>query len=116
MMKTVYHGSAEVIEKPVFGKDRAFKDFGKGFYCTEDIDLAREWSVSRDHDGYANIYGIDTAGLDILDLNGRGYCILHWLSVLLENRTFIAEGDLAEERSEERRVGKECRSRWSPYH
>ena len=22
----------------------------------------------------------------------------------------------AEERSEERRVGKECRSRWSPYH
>src|SRR3712207_9575237 len=24
--------------------------------------------------------------------------------------------DLAEARSEERRVGKECRSRWSPYH
>src|SRR5260370_2354847 len=24
--------------------------------------------------------------------------------------------DLADERSEERRVGKECRSRWSPYH
>ena len=23
---------------------------------------------------------------------------------------------LAQERSEERRVGKECRSRWSPYH
>ena len=23
---------------------------------------------------------------------------------------------LAERRSEERRVGKECRSRWSPYH
>jgi len=23
---------------------------------------------------------------------------------------------LARERSEERRVGKECRSRWSPYH
>ena len=29
-----------------------------------------------------------------------------------------AEGEAAEEtvRSEERRVGKECRSRWSPYH
>ena len=24
--------------------------------------------------------------------------------------------DLTAERSEERRVGKECRSRWSPYH
>src|SRR5437773_2056848 len=26
------------------------------------------------------------------------------------------EGDVDEPRSEERRVGKECRSRWSPYH
>ena len=26
------------------------------------------------------------------------------------------EGFAAAERSEERRVGKECRSRWSPYH
>ena len=24
--------------------------------------------------------------------------------------------ELVEKRSEERRVGKECRSRWSPYH
>ena len=24
--------------------------------------------------------------------------------------------DLVDDRSEERRVGKECRSRWSPYH
>ena len=30
----------------------------------------------------------------------------------LESRARIA----AETRSEERRVGKECRSRWSPYH
>ena len=28
----------------------------------------------------------------------------------------IIEEELAETRSEERRVGKECRSRWSPYH
>ena len=27
-----------------------------------------------------------------------------------------ARGIITEERSEERRVGKECRSRWSPYH
>ena len=26
------------------------------------------------------------------------------------------DGELADDRSEERRVGKECRSRWSPYH
>ena len=28
----------------------------------------------------------------------------------------IIIGQAAEFRSEERRVGKECRSRWSPYH
>ena len=27
-----------------------------------------------------------------------------------------ASGTIGTERSEERRVGKECRSRWSPYH
>ena len=27
-----------------------------------------------------------------------------------------SEIDLIQQRSEERRVGKECRSRWSPYH
>ena len=28
----------------------------------------------------------------------------------------VAEQELVDARSEERRVGKECRSRWSPYH
>ena len=28
----------------------------------------------------------------------------------------IPLAELTEDRSEERRVGKECRSRWSPYH
>src|SRR5258708_29788716 len=30
--------------------------------------------------------------------------------------TFTANPHTIERRSEERRVGKECRSRWSPYH
>src|SRR2546427_12722365 len=36
-----------------------------------------------------------------------------------DRRTFMAlhiRGPFASHRSEERRVGKECRSRWSPYH
>src|SRR5260370_11749458 len=31
-------------------------------------------------------------------------------------RAYLLKGLLRKERSEERRVGKECRSRWSPYH
>src|SRR3990172_7915287 len=30
--------------------------------------------------------------------------------------SFALLGDLTAQRSEERRVGKECRSRWAPYH
>ena len=30
--------------------------------------------------------------------------------------TYMSEWDNQRQRSEERRVGKECRSRWSPYH
>ena len=32
------------------------------------------------------------------------------------NRLTVDEFKKADKRSEERRVGKECRSRWSPYH
>ena len=37
----------------------------------------------------------------------------------MKKRIWIREGDVIlvkRSRSEERRVGKECRSRWSPYH
>ena len=34
------------------------------------------------------------------------------LSITVEDRQLVIRG----RRSEERRVGKECRSRWSPYH
>ena len=45
--------------------------------------------------------------------NIRYFGELHGLpTALIEERTRL----LAEARSEERRVGKECRSRWSPYH
>ena len=32
------------------------------------------------------------------------------------NRYYAENVAMQENRSEERRVGKECRSRWSPYH
>ena len=40
------------------------------------------------------------------------------IAALLENPRFVAQNRefTVYTRSEERRVGKECRSRWSPYH
>ncbi len=92
---TIFHGSNHVIEKPVWGEGNPHNDYGLGFYCTESLELAKEWGVSDEADGFANEYELDTAGLDFLNLNGGDYCILHWLAVLLENRTFRISGDIA---------------------
>src|SRR2546426_6950804 len=40
----------------------------------------------------------------------------HRVAVHLTDARDRIEAEPARERSEERRVGKECRSRWSPYH
>ena len=90
----IYHGSEHIIEKPEFGKGKPYNDYGRGFYCTEYIDLAKEWACDEKHGGYANKYSLNTDGLNILDLNGKDYCILHWLSVLLANRKFTLDTDI----------------------
>ena len=38
------------------------------------------------------------------------------LNVINDAKKQAAKDSFYENRSEERRVGKECRSRWSPYH
>ncbi|WP_278567608.1 DUF3990 domain-containing protein [Amedibacillus dolichus] len=84
----LYHGSNEKIENPVFGKGKAYNDYGRGFYCSEHIELAKEWSCNEGVDGFANRYELDTSGLKILNLSSEEYTILHWLALLVENRRF----------------------------
>lgn len=91
----IFHGSSHIIERPTWGVGNPFNDYGLGFYCTESLELAKEWGASDEADGFANEYELNTAGLDILNLNGGDYTILHWLAVLLENRTFRVSGDIA---------------------
>lgn len=82
----LYHGSNEKIEKPLLGKGKIYNDYGQGFYCTEHIELAKEWSCNEGLDGFANAYEFDTSGLKILNLSSEEYTILHWLALLMENR------------------------------
>lgn len=100
MIKTLYHGSANIIEKPVFGFGKTYNDYGLGFYCTDSLQMAKEWAASKDQDGFANCYEMECDGLDILDLNAPDYCILHWLGILLQNREFDIPSALALEAKE----------------
>ena len=75
----LYHGSPEIIEKPIYGKGKAYNDYGKGFYCTENLELAKEWACTEGVDGYANQYEIEIYNLRISNLSADEYTILHFL-------------------------------------
>ena len=90
----IYHGSHNIVETPTFGKGNPDNDYGLGFYCTEHLNLAQEWACDQIAGGYANKYELDTSGLKILDLNGKEYSIIHWISVLLKNRKVTLSSDI----------------------
>ena len=92
---TLYHGSSLSTEHPEFGKGNPFNDYGPGFYCTETLELAKEWACSMAQDGFANRYSFRTDGLSILNLSDGNYNILNWLSILLMNRKFNLSSDIA---------------------
>lgn len=68
-----------------------------GFYCAQELNLAKEWAVSEEQDGYANEYRMDMTGLDVLDLSKENFTILHWIAILLQNRVFDIQSDFGEE-------------------
>lgn len=85
----IYHGSKDIIEKPEFGKGNQKNDYGLGFYCTENVELAKEWACSNNEtNGYANQYEIDLSDYKVLDLREEKYSILNWMALLLKFRTF----------------------------
>lgn len=96
----LYHGSTNIIDLPVFGAGKAADDYGRGFYCTESPELAREWACAKGTDGFANIYQFDLSGLRILDLNSGKYSILTWLAILAKYRTYWENGNISREAKE----------------
>lgn len=84
----LYHGSFEIVKNPLYGKGKIYNDYGQGFYCTESLEIAKEWACIENVDGYCNKYEIDLANLSILNLSLEKYSILHWLALLVENRKF----------------------------
>ena len=84
------------MPRPLWGKGKPNNDYGRGFYCTEDIEMAREWACKgKEPPGFANAYELATEGLKILDLSSPDYTVLNWMAVLLANRTFDLDTDIA---------------------
>lgn len=93
----IYHGSKFIIENPKYGVGNKKNDYGLGFYCTENIELAKEWAcINNESNGYANKYQIDITDLRILDLTDKNYSILNWLAILVNFRTFDTNNPISE--------------------
>lgn len=96
-MRKIYHGSVKIIEQPVYGAGRKDNDYGGGFYCTEDIELAKEWAAADERGGFVNCYEVEEAGMSFLDLqqmpeekssfSAEERLVLQWMAVLLDNRS-----------------------------
>lgn len=97
MKKILYHGSENIIERPEYNKGARTNDYGRGFYCTEEIELAKEWACKRQQNGYVNKYELDMAGLNVMNLNDPQYSILNWLAHLAAHRTYWQNGSIAAE-------------------
>jgi hypothetical protein len=100
MKQTIYHGSEFILKNPEYGKGVRNNDYGRGFYCTESLELAKEWACAKGTNGYANLYEIELDDLEILHLGSNNYNILNWLALLAENRTYWQKGSISEEAKE----------------
>lgn len=82
----LYHGTPDKVVVPTYGKGEDRHDYGRGFYLTESIDLAKEWAVCRPDktNGYVHKYRLNTDGLKILDFQEMG--VLPWLAELMKHR------------------------------
>ena len=65
----LFHGSPNKEIVPVYGRGEDRHDYGKGFYLTENIELAKEWAVCRPNEanGWVHKYKLEIDGLKILD-------------------------------------------------
>ena len=94
-------------------------DFGD-FQCNDAMALARQLRKPPRQIAEEALKAVDKPSfITSVQVAGAGF-----INIQVDNRwlaeSLIAQTNLAElgipQRSEERRVGKECRSRWSPYH
>lgn len=90
----LHHGSSRVIKAPQIGVGNTDNDYGQGFYCTNELSLAKEWACRTGGNSFVNNYHFDSSNLKILDLTSDNYSVLHWITILLENRKFAVYNDI----------------------
>lgn len=89
------HGSNHIITTPKLSLGKEHNDYGRGFYCTETPEMAKEWACKENENGFVNEYAFNTDGLNVLNLLDGHHTILNWMALLLKNRIFTLEDEIA---------------------
>ena len=82
----LYHGTPNKKVNPVYGGGEDRHDYGRGFYLTENVELAKEWAVCRpdEENGWVHKYELDCTNLKVLDFQEKD--VLSWLAELMKHR------------------------------
>lgn len=82
----LYHGSVNKEFIPQYGLGEEKHDYGRGFYLTRNMELAKEWAVCNPNstNGWVHKYTLDCDKLRILDFEEFG--ILAWIAELMKHR------------------------------
>mgnify|MGYP002518803992 FL=1 len=89
------HGTDHIIKAPDYSLGKPHNDYGQGFYCTEVLEMAREWACKENKDGFVNEYNFNTDGLNVLNLLDGKHSVLNWIALLLKNRIFTLQDEIA---------------------
>jgi len=100
-MRTLYHGSREIVELPEIRVQKFHKDFYWGFYCTEFENQAVRWATRFGKSGIVNVYSFD----EPVDLSVKYFPEMsdEWLDFIAACRTGkphnydVVEGPMADD-------------------
>lgn len=84
---TIYHGNKVENVVPTYGLGSMNNDYGRGFYTTPSIELAKEWAwgtYTAGNKGYVHTFELNIKGLNILNLTELDS--IHWIAELVYNR------------------------------
>ena len=88
----LYHGSLEIVEKPVVRQSNRTLDYGQGFYTTTSEQQAEDWVKRRLKEsdamrGYVNVYEYDKLNCSSLNCLMFDAPTEEWVDFVMRNRT-----------------------------
>lgn len=88
----IYHGSLEIVERPIILPSNRRLDYGQGFYATTSEIQAKEWAKRRMVEkgskyGYVNVYEFDVTKLKEVNSLIFNEPNEDWAEFVMANRT-----------------------------